>query len=69
MPGENCCIVGCQVSGRQKNIGIFKTPFMKHAELRKYWISEIKSNGVKLLDFQLKMTVYTCEKNTLRVMI
>ena len=26
MPGENCCIVGCGTSRREKNVGIWKLP-------------------------------------------
>ena len=35
MPGENCCVVGCGVSRRQKDIGIFKILYVKHAEWQK----------------------------------
>ena len=46
MPDENCCVVGCGVSRRQKNIEIFKISSVKHAEWQKNWISAITKSRV-----------------------
>lgn len=42
MPGENCCIVGCGTSRREKGIGIFSIPNKKYPEWREAWIKQLK---------------------------
>ena len=35
----NCCFVGCSVSMKQKDIGVFKRPFA--IDMAKRWIDEV----------------------------
>ena len=55
MPGENCCVLSCGGSRRQKNIGIFKIPSVKRAEFRKNWIRAITKSRVMDSNFQTQI--------------
>lgn len=69
MPGDNCAVFGCGSSRKTKGIGIFKLPFVKDDESRKWreaWLKEITKT--REMDQNMKRQiqydrVYTCEKH------
>lgn len=69
MPGDNCAVFGCGSCRRTKGIGIWKLPFPRNDEYKKWrleWLNEIKKTREVDSDFQKQIDgdrVYTCEKH------
>lgn len=67
MPGENCCIVNCSVSRRNKGVGIFKLPSKRlYPEKRKEWIQIITRSRTIDQNFRNQLEndrVHVCERH------
>ena len=69
MPGDNCSVIGCGTSRRTKGVGIWKLPYPRNAEYKKWredWLNELTKTRDRDKDFQKQIEsdrVYTCEKH------
>ena len=69
MPGNNCAVFGCGSCRRTNGIGIWKLPFPRNEEYKKWrqeWLSELTKTCEVDKDFQKQIEadrVFTCEKH------
>lgn len=70
MPGENCCITGCPVSRRYKNVSLFQIPakckYIDTMKWRRNLIRELKKYKVFDDAFKNRLArnkVHICERH------